>query len=364
MLMKKSLLLIAALGVTGAMFAAPSRSMSEDYYWVNAGLEQPNNHERYTDMVALDTDEGYQWFDVPQAENGLLVQDLTDCFFYAKPGSTVYAELAFHGAWMHSYVYIDYDNDGEFYADVNSDGTPADGSDLVAYNSCSLGMGDAGPWYNSLGEIVSNNLGGDCGVLPEFTIPEDLAPGVYRIRFKVDWDSLDPAGNDDEKNKIFNNGGVIIDAMLMVYTDECKVINGIDNGSVAAADGSALESAPADRALTILVVPAAGYEAGDLTIKCGYNTDKATVENEFGNPQYTVLEVPASSLTDNTYTIPADMVRGNICVNGEMVKSSAIKAIQSADAEGETVIYNLKGERVADPQPGIYIVNGQKRVVK
>lgn len=360
--MKKNLLLVAALGLTGVMYApsadaASTRSISEDYYWINGDLDEPMERgDRSTNAILLDD----QIFDVYQSDNQLLYQDLTDCFFYAKPGQTLLPAIDYSGAWMHSYVFIDYDNDGDFYSDINGDGTPSDGSELVSYNA--FNDNDSMPWVNSLGENPTDNGNVNVGELPEFTLPEDLKPGIYRMRYKVDWNSIDPAGNPDPGNYIANNGGVIVDVMLFVYTDEATVIDDIENGTVKAEDGSTLSTVPADEALTIVI---SGDLEGGLTIKSGYNVESEEVENKFGNPQYVTMNVAASAINNNTYKIPADMVRGNVSINGKVVGSSAIKSLESVNADGETVIYNLNGQKVNDTAaPGIYIVNGKKTVLK
>ena len=359
--MKKNLLLIAALGMATVASAANTRSMNDDYYWVNAGLDAPMDRgDRATEWVWLSSSAGEFQYDVDQANNALLVQDLTDInqyAFYAKPGDTVLVELGYNGAWMHSYCYIDYDNDGEFYTALNNDGTPADGSDVVSYNHYE--------GLNSLGEISDENQGSSCGVLPEFTIPSDITPGAYRIRFKVDWDCIDAGGNDDPGNLIANNGGVIIDGIIFIYGPTVTVSDEIKRGSVTNNDGEPVGTVDADQALTFLIVPDPEAEFGDITIKSGYNLDQEESENKFGNPQYFTTKISAEKLAgSNAVTIAASDMRGNIAVCGEMKSTAAVKAIEIDDATGETVIYNMNGQRIADPQPGIYIVNGQKRILK
>ncbi|MGM9692570.1 MAG: hypothetical protein ACI3X6_05095 [Alloprevotella sp.] len=51
--------------------------------------------------------------------------------------------------------------------------------------------------------------------MPTFTCPS--TPGTYRMRFKVDWNSIDPAGDSNSTNGDFKtNGGAIVDVMLEV----------------------------------------------------------------------------------------------------------------------------------------------------
>lgn len=53
--------------------------------------------------------------------------------------------------------------------------------------------------------------------MPAFTAPE--TPGVYRMRLKIDWNNLDPAGQFNggyTSNFINDNGGYIFDFLLKV----------------------------------------------------------------------------------------------------------------------------------------------------
>ena len=50
-------------------------------------------------------------------------------------------------------------------------------------------------------------------------MPADVAEGWYVMRWKVDWDSIDPAGRVDESNSIIANGGIIADVLLLVTAD-------------------------------------------------------------------------------------------------------------------------------------------------
>ncbi|MDE7387876.1 MAG: glycoside hydrolase family 16 protein, partial [Muribaculaceae bacterium] len=54
---------------------------------------------------------------------------------------------------------------------------------------------------------------------PAFTIPADLAPGIYRMRYKVDWDNVDPGGAPEgaKGGNILANGGAITDVSLYVH---------------------------------------------------------------------------------------------------------------------------------------------------
>lgn len=61
-------------------------------------------------------------------------------------------------------------------------------------------------------------------------------------------------------------------------------------------------------------------------------------------------------------TISAD--GANVVIFSPHMNPSGIEAVKAAAAKGETKIFNLNGQRVAEPQKGLYIVNGQKAVIK
>ena len=51
--------------------------------------------------------------------------------FLVKAGQDMQVQFNFTGNWMNGYFYIDRDQDGQFSYDINADGTPAEGSDLM-----------------------------------------------------------------------------------------------------------------------------------------------------------------------------------------------------------------------------------------
>ena len=84
-------------------------------------------------------------------------------------GETITTAPDFTGAWMMGYIYVDWNNDGDF----------ADANEYVAspYNVRN------GTYYTS-----------DYGKPNNFTIPDNVALGTYTMRYTLDWNSQD--GND------------------------------------------------------------------------------------------------------------------------------------------------------------------------
>ena len=129
--------------------------------------------------------------------------------FTCEPGATLKAEFAYAGIWMHGYVYLDADNDGEFSFDASQNNQA--GKDLVSYSF--YGPTSENYGYNSAEKYISGDARStvDC---PEFKAPE--VAGEYRMRFKIDWNNVDAGGCVDASNHILNNGGYIVDAILVV----------------------------------------------------------------------------------------------------------------------------------------------------
>lgn len=149
--------------------------------------------------------------------------DCTSQQLVVKPGSTITVSgSAASTDWMHSYVYVDYDRNGQF--DVDADNTGVH-KELVAHtgyniNAKSDGSDTADPTVKSDNSAVNH---GDFFAVPAFTIPSTTAAGTYRLRYKVDWNNNDPYGRcaltlsgHQKGNYIDANGGSIIDLTLKV----------------------------------------------------------------------------------------------------------------------------------------------------
>ena len=144
---------------------------------------------------------------------GLAYIDLTETVtMKAAVGETVTASFARNGDWTNTYVYIDKDNDG-FTASVADDKFTPQG-DLMSFSFyTTLGGDNAG--YNSAGENLSGNNRNTIE-LPEFKMP--TTPGIYRMRFKLDWNSIDPNGTKGA-DSFMSVGGTIIDVNLEVVDE-------------------------------------------------------------------------------------------------------------------------------------------------
>ncbi len=150
--------------------------------------------------------------------------------FVVEAGSQCSAKLTFTGTWMNSYVYIDFGNDGEFNVGTPVKGQIPEGDDLVAYSFYSENATSDASGYNSNGTAISGNNRNTIS-LPKFTIPADTPTGDYRMRYKLDWNSIDPGGDIDnaDNNLFMNNGGAIADIVL--HVDNPNRIEGLESNA-------------------------------------------------------------------------------------------------------------------------------------
>ena len=162
-------------------------------------------------------------------------------------GATLTAAFNYSGIWMHGYVYIDLENDKQFsFAEGNTNQT---GTDLQTFSFYSGSFSDDTAGYNSLGSYITGN---SRSVLNPPTFQAPTTPGDYRIRFKVDWNSVDAGGQKaldgtcTGQNGILANGGYIVDAILSVVGTGTGILNNELQGTSRLYDlsGRRLHNAP------------------------------------------------------------------------------------------------------------------------
>lgn len=235
--------------------------------------------------------------------------------FLAKPGETLNPAVQYKGIWMHSYVYLDLNNNGRFEPKVEGGQiVPNAGNELLAYSF--LGGEDENSGFNSAGTEMSGN-GRNTLVMPEFTLPSDLQHGFYRMRYKVDWNSADAGGSIENNNHILNNGGGAIDVRLNVHADNVKIYQGALNGKVVAEDGTELNgiSIPFGKPYTIKMKPEHGFNFSGLKVRHGYNLTGDSISH--GTYQYVDELIPRERFNaDGTFTLPAEMIDGDVSLEG------------------------------------------------
>ena len=161
--------------------------------------------------------------------------DLTEdenAHFTCTAGSTLTTTFNWTGSWMHGYVYIDTDNDKHFSFTEGS--TTQTDTEVYAFSFYSGNFNDDSSGYNSAGTRIT---GDNRAVVnpPSFTAPG--TNGTYRIRFKIDWNSIDPGGQlaadgtATGANGIIANGGQIVDALLTITGGAETGINSLNTES-------------------------------------------------------------------------------------------------------------------------------------
>ena len=263
---------------------------------------------RYTAGVTFSSSDGSQTLEADQSAINRLYIKKMDNAFLAKPGDKVTAGFI-KGAmsWMAGYVFLDKDNNGAF--DVNYDDNGVnEAKDLVSYSMYKN--------KNSAGADVS---GEPALNPPAFTIPADLKPGFYRMRYKVDWDNVDPGGNPGPANKITDNGGVILDTRVNIHGELVNLSRTTDelgggglNGDILMADGSAVtgQQVPFGKDLKVKMQPAPGFRFSHVVVRHGYNLEGDSLVND--NRQWDEKIFYARLFRDNEFTIPGKYIDGDV----------------------------------------------------
>ncbi len=138
--------------------------------------------------------------------------------FLCKAGEEVKVTFDLQATWMNTYVFIDVDVDKQF--SFNEGTTDQSGTEVMSYSFYTGNFNDdENDGKNSAGESITGS-DRNTAVCPPFKAPAEA--GDYRIRFKMDWNSVDPGGQVAADgtctghNGILSNGGSIVDAILRV----------------------------------------------------------------------------------------------------------------------------------------------------
>ncbi len=309
-------LLFIAVVLLGAL-PATAQSEQTDNYPINFNENQNYTHaSRRLNSVSLSgSKDGEQTIALPTP---LKVYSRVDApVFSARAGETLTAKFGFSSDWMHGFVYIDCGQDGSFEAALDEDGSIPEGSDIMAFSYAEVELG-SGEGYNSAGNRVSNS-----NVLnpPSFVLP-NLRNGFYRMRYKVDWASIDPAGRPEDGNGIIKNGGAVCDVRLNVHNEYSTINVVASNGAIVAADGSTLNGYKHKfgEPLNVKIVPEAGYMLNVLRIRHGHNLDGDSFIH--GVAQYSDEVIPGYLINGGEYEIPAEFVDGDVRIECEFATAS------------------------------------------
>ncbi len=192
-----------------------ARAQQGDYY-VKHGEDVTVTHAtHYPIMVGVSNVRGDQQVadNIASAPRCQAYFDLTKngVVFQVKSGETITPLIAINGAWMHGYVYVDWNDNKQFDVNLIGDGPfiKGEGNELMCWSLYDKG-GNGNSGWNSAGLNVS----GDVLAPGSFRVPEGLEVGsLYRMRYAVMWNCIDPTGN---YGNFISDGGSIIDVTLEI----------------------------------------------------------------------------------------------------------------------------------------------------
>lgn len=196
-----------------ALLASPANAQS-DYYVAHGANVNINHATHYPIAVGIVGAQTPQQLlnNIASAPRCQAYFDKTSTVFEVMAGDVVTPSITINGEWMHGYVYVDWNNNKQFDVKLSGEGpyTKEDGNELMCWSLYGKNTdGDTG--WNSDGVYQS---GGNVLAPGSFVVPADLAEGsTYRMRYKVEWNSIDPAGSGD---KFISDGGSIIDVTLKI----------------------------------------------------------------------------------------------------------------------------------------------------
>ena len=289
----------------------PAPKFVYGYYPVNFEKQMENKRgDRFLKGASLEgSQDGSQHVELP-GKTRYFYNVVNKQTFTAKAGETVTPKFNYNGAWMHGYVFADWNNNGKFEVALAEDGSGKPGNELVAYSYYNK--------KNSAGEALTN---ANTIATPSFKVPADLKPGYYRLRFKVDWENIEAGGASFSDKSLVSNGGGIMDIRLNVHEDQCNVNDANRNGEVLAKDGTKLVKFKAafGKPFTIRMNPEKGFEYAGIIVKYGYNLSGESVQHD--NVQWQKIQFERQLFNDkHEFTIPGEYMVGDIEIEGLFIE--------------------------------------------
>ena len=292
---------------------------------VDSDVTDTNTKGRQITSVTLQGELGAkQTITVPEGKK--VYNDMTSVSggtFHIKAGQSAIPRFVGEMSWMHSYIFLDYGNDGQFNVAAVDNAT----DDLVSY----FHFGAKAPRHNAL---------------QNFTVPS--TPGTYRMRYLIYWNTSaatriatpNPAGTSD----MGQEGDIVVDVNLEV---EALVASFVD------VDGNALSGATYENAPTYgqdftFSVPQKNKYSAAVTAKCGVDFSAAQTSETYTwytYTTYTEAESSTASFTaknwqevtgiadngDGTFTIPGAQVKGDLQIQVTYTRNPSFTADQAAE---------------------------------
>ena len=123
-------------------------------YCISTQTYTPNSNRYLTSFAFSDgTNNTTVAVNQTTASGAAIYFDRLSTVFTTRAGATITPSFTYTGIWMSSYIYIDYNQDGEFAVELdNTTGIPTANSELIAFSSHQIGNINTGNWKNHLGE--------------------------------------------------------------------------------------------------------------------------------------------------------------------------------------------------------------------
>lgn len=285
--------------------ATPSIATAEPYQINYSKTLRITSSTSSLTSIDFTSSDGTQTVNVDQKTSRAIYKYDTTKALTAKAGDEVLVKPNYSGSSIPATVYIDLENNGRFDIPAAVDGKVAPGRDLMAYSY--LGG------VNSIGETAATT---SCAV-PKFKIPADLKPGAYRMRVKMDYNSVDPMG-ENKDNKLTNRGS-FTDVMLFIHDGTATVNDFQLNGEVLAGNGDKLSSykAEAGKPFTIKMNPEKGFYHDGADVVSGFNIDESSNIDRWGNIQYFKHQY---RFEGETFELPGSTMVGSVRIEGRMIE--------------------------------------------
>ena len=241
-----------------------------------------------------------------------------DVVFKFAQGDEIQLDPTWDGAWMHGYLYIDYDNDGSYNIDETNPYGENDG-ELVSFSGWSPDTGNNAVYKNSLDVTVEAGAGVLKETIPTFKLPPSLAPGKYKAEFKIDWNSKEPCGNSASDNLITNNGGCVVEFYIEVMAPTVA----IQSQTITLDDEE-------DPTQVTISANADGEYLGGGTIKVTYSLNEGE-ETELPLVSGTKYEkvIQFTELEADTY---------EVCVKAEVIRADTVATSAESDNIGNFTV--------------------------
>lgn len=279
-----------------------------------------HNTARYiTTLTAKTSDENSISISGPGAVVHQVYLDHSDQILTVDPGDQVTVSIAGGGSWMNTFIYADFDSNG------------LDSGDEVHKHYVP----------NSPGAYVVGDY--------SFSVPENLAPGSYRVRYMLNWNEnqgpCEYGQAYESATRPNDNGEHIIDFTLYVAPqildhERTVTVASADEemGTVAITSPATAESSVTTNEKTVVINATAATgasfmnwtdAAGNVVSTDATYTYTGTEDASFtANFGYTVT---ATSNADGSLTLTVD---GNVIASGTVVpKGTVVKVVGTPNAD-------------------------------